>query len=551
MGKALVLKEEHFSPHHISVIGFGMKKKIIFLPVVASLFWALGSQGQTVFNYTGGIQYYVVPFCVDSVIIEVYGAQGGVNTMGITGGAGGMSRGALDVSAGDTLFVFVGGQNGYNGGGVPGFSGCTAAIGGYGGGGSDVRYPDTMLIHRVIVGGGGGGAAGSRIYTCGQGTGGGGGGGYYGGGGGAGWPWNSTIVPTGGTQSSGGSGGISNWTSVANINGHPGSWFYGGNGGENTPSNQGPTKPGAPGGYGGGMTGDTGSFAGTFTYTGQSGAGGSGYVGGVTGGLMYNGVRSGDGLVTITPVFEPPEAADSIAGPSEVCQGDTALWYVASPVYGASYIWSLPPGWMLHSGAGSDSVWVIAGDTSGMLGVMALTCDTSAGVFLNVSVNPLPDVVITGEYSSICIGAAETLVAGGAISYLWSTMEVNDTIVVQPAFSITYSVMGTDSNGCSNSAYYLLQVDSCNGVEPNDFSVPVLVYPNPGDGAFNLKVNEPVAILRLQMMDIGGRMVYESVWTNVEAGTVLPVVPLLSGPGAYLLYIAADDRLLKQRQLMR
>mgnify|MGYP006908340778 CR=1 FL=1 len=151
------------------------------------------------------MQIYVVPAGVTTVAIQADGAQGGSNMIGVVGGLGGTALGDLTVTPGDTLFVYVGGSNGYNGGGLGGNTlNCTNADGGVGGGASDVRVGGITLNDRVIVGAGGGGAGGDRINGCGRGSGGGGGGGYYGGGGGAGWPSaTGGTLPTGGTQSAG------------------------------------------------------------------------------------------------------------------------------------------------------------------------------------------------------------------------------------------------------------------------------------------------------------------------------------------------------------
>jgi len=63
---------------------------------------------------------------------------------------------------------------------------------------------------------------------------------------------------------------------------------------------QGGAFTGAVGALGGGATGDNGMYVDNFT--GQSGAGGSGYIGGVTGGAIASGVdaaEGGDGKIII------------------------------------------------------------------------------------------------------------------------------------------------------------------------------------------------------------------------------------------------------------
>jgi subtilisin-like proprotein convertase family protein len=264
----------------------------------------------TTFAFTGAVQTYTVPAGITSLNIKTWGAQGNTNSIGaVVGGLGGYAEGNLAVVPGQVLNINVGGgaatsiNGGFNGGGAAGVNaGCATAQGGGGGGASDVRIAPYALANRVIVGAGGGGAGANRVAGCGRGTGGGGGGGYYGGGGGAGWPGipgSEGPVPTGGTQAAGGAGGITTF-SPGPTNGFPGALGVGGAGGTEIGSNQGGSATAEPGGIGGGLTGGSGLYNNVNNWCGQSGAGGSSYIGGVSGGLTTPGLRSGNGQVQIT-----------------------------------------------------------------------------------------------------------------------------------------------------------------------------------------------------------------------------------------------------------
>jgi hypothetical protein len=118
----------------------------------------------TNFSFTGFQQTFTVP-ADDNYIIEVWGAQGGNATSGgITeGGRGGYCKGTIFLTAGTILYVYVGGQNGYNGGGAGGVAIGTES-GAPGGGASDVRLGGNTLFDRIIVAGGGGGCGGRGPY---------------------------------------------------------------------------------------------------------------------------------------------------------------------------------------------------------------------------------------------------------------------------------------------------------------------------------------------------------------------------------------------------
>ncbi len=246
---------------------------------------------QTEFSYTGGTQTFTVPAGITSVTLEVWGAEGGVSGSPSNGGLGGYAIGTLAVSAGSTLYLYVGGQGqsggasdqtnagGWNGGGNGGYDNSDQVQNGGGGGGaSDVRYSGQVLGNRVIVAGGGGGSANSA------------GGGNGGGTSGSAGTTNSTgIGGGGGTQSAGGTVYTTSWGASA------GSLGQGGNGSTN--QNAWGSSGGGGGYYGGG--GGTGTAIHSSGYAG-AGGGGSSYIGGVTSGSTTAGQRSGNGLIKIT-----------------------------------------------------------------------------------------------------------------------------------------------------------------------------------------------------------------------------------------------------------
>ena len=90
-------------------------------------------------------------------------------------------------------------------------------------------------------------------------------------------------------------------------------------------------------------------------------------------------------------------------------------------------------------------------------GVYTHTLSTSKGcdsvITLTLTVNPLPNVTISGE-SSFCQGDNVTLTASGASSYAWNDESQNTFITVNTANAgnFTYTVTGTDANGCTNTA---------------------------------------------------------------------------------------------------
>ena len=116
-----------------------------------------GSTCTITFTHTGDFYSWTVPSGVSSINLDLYGAQGGSGSS--AGGRGGRITGTLAVTAGSTIYIYVGGQNGYNGGGTAGTGGGSATFSAStGGGATDIRVSGTALTNRIIVAGGGGGA---------------------------------------------------------------------------------------------------------------------------------------------------------------------------------------------------------------------------------------------------------------------------------------------------------------------------------------------------------------------------------------------------------
>lgn len=71
----------------------------------------------------------------------------------------------------------------------------------------------------------------------------------------------------------------------------------------------------------------------------------------------------------------------------------------------------------------------------------------SAATTASVMVNALP--LVSANSPSLCAGSTATLTASGAVTYTWSTTQTTVSITVNPATNTTYTVSGTDLNGCA------------------------------------------------------------------------------------------------------
>ncbi len=78
-----------------------------------------------------------------------------------------------------------------------------------------------------------------------------------------------------------------------------------------------------------------------------------------------------------------------------------------------------------------------------------------------VTVNPQP-TVNAGADQTVCSGTSVTLSGSGASSYSWDNGVTNGTAFTPVVGSVTYTVIGTDANGCTNTDNVLVTVISGN-----------------------------------------------------------------------------------------
>jgi len=75
----------------------------------------------------------------------------------------------------------------------------------------------------------------------------------------------------------------------------------------------------------------------------------------------------------------------------------------------------------------------------------------SASTVISIVAEPNPTVTITGT-NAVCSTSMVSLTASGAVNYTWSTGALTNTMVDTPTASVTYSAIGTTSNGCAGTA---------------------------------------------------------------------------------------------------
>jgi gliding motility-associated-like protein len=168
---------------------------------------------------------------------------------------------------------------------------------------------------------------------------------------------------------------------------------------------------------------------------------------------------------SITVTINPPPYV--FAGPDfDVCSGSQATMTVATT--GNAYTWTPTTGIV---GSNTTQSVIIAPTTNTSYTVTVsgpggcISTDT-----INVSVNPVPNVTASSPDNTICAGQQSTSVTGsGASTYSWIpttglSSPTAGTSTANPSTTTTYQVIGTDANGCMDTASITITVNPLPGV---------------------------------------------------------------------------------------
>ncbi|MDO8998462.1 MAG: DUF2341 domain-containing protein [Bacteroidota bacterium] len=193
-----------------------------------------------------------------------------------------------------------------------------------------------------------------------------------------------------------------------------------------------------------------------------------------------------------------------ITGPSGLCSGSS----INLTATGATtYSWS--------TGATTSSIapTPTANTSYTVTGSNTLTCMSGMAVH-SVTVNPLPTVTAISSTSILCVGQTASITASGADTYTWNTASNNTIIAVSPSVTTSYSVTGTDVNGCSNTFTISQSVSPCTGIMSKTSTINgLLIYPNPNTGLFTIDLNNNF-IKTIEIMDVTGRILLTKTSSN-------------------------------------
>ncbi len=163
-----------------------------------------------------------------------------------------------------------------------------------------------------------------------------------------------------------------------------------------------------------------------------------------------NGCSATSSPVSVTVNANPAAPTITPSGATTFCNGGSVN---LTSDYGSGNVWSTTETTQTITVNSSGTYSVTYTDGNGCSATSSTT---------TVTVNPLP-TVNAGADQTICDGSSVTLSGSGAQTYSWDN-GVTDGVAFTPAVgTVTYTVTGTDANGCSNTD----QVDVIVNALPN------------------------------------------------------------------------------------
>jgi len=169
----------------------------------------------------------------------------------------------------------------------------------------------------------------------------------------------------------------------------------------------------------------------------------------------------------------PPNVGITPSGPTTFCEGGSVDLCASGAV---SYSWSGPDGFISTEAC----ITVSTSGTYTVTGYGPVGCIHTSQVTQDVTVNPPPTVVATASGpTTFCQGGSVQICASGASTYVWSPNNETTTCITASAAG-TYSVVGTDANGCTDASDGVTVTvnpnPSCNIVDNNTTVVCGLSY---------------------------------------------------------------------------
>jgi hypothetical protein len=134
----------------------------------------------------------------------------------------------------------------------------------------------------------------------------------------------------------------------------------------------------------------------------------------------------------------------------------------------------LPSGGATYTISGNNAtVSPSTSSTYSVLGSDSVGCLASSAAVSTVIVVPNPVLTVSATKYSACKGETVNLTAGGAMSYLWNNGSNQNTVAAVMNALTTFTVVGSNSSGCSSSTVLTIQLSPSPTITVNTNAVKI------------------------------------------------------------------------------
>jgi hypothetical protein len=239
----------------------------------------------------------------------------------------------------------------------------------------------------------------------------------------------------------------------------------------------------------------------------------------------------------VTVTVEQPVTITTQPANVTACVGQNATFSVVTTGNFQSYQWQVStpavPAFTNIPGANNASL-VLTNVTTAMSGnqyrvIITNTCSSVTSNAATLTVNVVPVVTVGALPSRICL--TDTLISlqglGSPVGGSWSGVGISGFNFMPMAtgvgtYTLTYSF--TNTAGCTGTATVVAKVEDC----PERIRVlsenAVLLYPNPNNGRFNIRINSVLYnYLNMKVFTSGGQLVRNQEFGGLVYGREISI----------------------------
>ncbi len=231
----------------------------------------------------------------------------------------------------------------------------------------------------------------------------------------------------------------------------------------------------------------------------------------------------------------------SITANTSICPGGSL---VLSAGAASNYSWTngLPPQQFVQITPLATTIYSV---NALVYGPGQITCPASNSVQVTVNSNPVVTISSNRSSTVVCSGEPLRLTGSGALTYLWSTGVSTSSILVNPTTTRTYSLTGTDANGCESTVQYSVKVIICTGIGELSEHPSLKLYPNPSSGRLLIKADKASEIAIYSM---SGQLVLQ---LSLDAKTNFEEQIQDLAEGIYSVKQSTEDGLFQQKLIIQ